>query len=306
MIYTVTLNPSLDYIATVLNFTLGRVNRTEHEIVYPGGKGVNVSLMLNNLNIESTVLGFIAGFTGDEIRKKILERGCLEQLIPVEAGWSRINIKVRSNEESELNGQGPDIDSAAIERLYGQMDGLRSEDVLVLAGSVPSSMPTYIYSDIMKRIKSKRIKVVVDATKDLLVNTLEHNPFLIKPNHNELGEIFGVELKDKIGVILHGKKLQNMGARNVLVSMASEGAVFICEDGQVLESAAPQGKPVNSVGAGDSMVAGFIAGYLKKHDYKYAFYMGIAAGSASVFSEGFATLPEVQAIFKSIVRLNPL
>lgn len=302
MIYTVTLNPSLDYIVTVADFTLAKVNRAEHESVYPGGKGVNVSLMLKNFNVESTVLGFVAGFTGEEIRKKILEAGCLERLISLEAGWSRINVKIRSKEESELNGQGPDINSAALERLRRQTDELQDGDILVLAGSAPPCLADGIYGDIMERVKNRGVKVVVDATRDLLVNTLAHNPFLVKPNNNELAEIFAVKLKNKDDVILHAKKLQEMGARNVLVSMAGEGAVFAGEDKTILSSAAPKGKLINSVGAGDSMVAGFLAGYLEKPDYKHAFYMGLAAGSASAFSEGFATLPDISAIFKSIAE----
>ena len=302
MIYTVTLNPSLDYTVAVEDFALGRINRTASEAVSPGGKGVNVSIMLKNLGIESTVLGFIAGFTGEEIRKRIQERKCPEKLIFLENGRSRINVKIRSNEESELNGSGPLIDSDAIRRLYMQLDEMQQEDILVLAGSVPPSLPCSIYSSIMARANRKGIKTVVDAATGLLTATLQHMPFLVKPNHTELGEIFQKEVSDKKDAIIFGKKLQDMGARNVLVSMAGKGAVLVSEDGQILESGAPKGKLVNSVGAGDSMVAGFLAGFLETGDYRHAFYMGLAAGSASAFSEGPATLLEVQAMYRSLIN----
>jgi len=296
MIYTVTFNPSLDYIVNVQDFTLGQVNRTEQEIVFPGGKGINVSLVLKNLGIESTILGFISGFTGEEIRKRLRGRECREELLALDSGLSRINIKIRSNGESEINGQGPNIDAVAIKRLYEQLDTLKTEDMLVLAGSIPSTMPDSIYSDIMMRMESKGIPVVIDATKDLLVNTLKYHPFLIKPNNIELGEIFQVPIKDKKDVALYGKKLQEMGARNVLVSMAGDGAVLISEDGTVFESDVPQGTVVNSVGAGDSMVAGFLAGYLDEHDFEHAFRMGVATGSASAFSEDLANRTEVEEL----------
>jgi len=311
MIYTVTINPSLDYIASVHDFASGKLNRTYKEIINPGGKGINVSIVLKNLNIESTILGFIAGFTGDEIRKEILRRGFKEKLIPIKTGRSRINIKIRSyeknehnesvHEESELNGQGPEIDRADIEHLLKQTDELQPDDILVLAGSIPNSMPDSIYGEIMDRVKSKGCKVIADATNSLLVNTLQYNPFLIKPNLNELGEIFKTDLHNKDDAILYAKKLQDMGASNVLVSMAGDGAVCVCDDGRVLQSPAPKGKTVNSVGAGDSMIAGFIAGYSEKQDFGYAFYKGLATGSASAFSENFATLPEVETILQSII-----
>ena len=251
--------------------------------------------------MESTILGFTAGFTGEEIRRRVKEMGCKEELIKVENGYSRINLKLRSKEESEINGMGPVIEQEAIDQLYRQLDGLQTGDILVLAGSIPSSMPDMIYSDIMQFLEGKGIRVVVDATRDLLVNVLKYHPFLIKPNNHELGEIFGVELKEKTDVLKYAKKLQEQGARNVLVSMAGEGAVLVAEDGNVYESVAPKGHVVNSVGAGDSMVAGFLYGYLRSEMYRTAFQVGVATGSASAFSENLATKAEVEAVLKTMI-----
>ena len=300
MIYTVTFNPSLDYIVTVRDFKPGIVNRTCEEIMFPGGKGINVSIVLKNLGMDSTVLGFTAGFTGKEIQRRVTEMGCKEELIPITKGLSRINVKLRSNEESEINGMGPVIDEEAIRALYEKLDTLKEGDVLVLAGSIPSSMPETMYMDIMKYLEGRGVMVAVDATKDLLVNVLPYHPFLIKPNNHELGEIFQVTLKEKDDVITYAKKLQEKGARNVLVSMAGDGAVLVAEDGSVYRSEAPKGKVVNSVGAGDSMVAGFLYGYLTSGDYKTAFKTGISCGSASAFSENLATKPEVEAILNTL------
>lgn len=300
MIYTVTFNPSLDYIVSVDNFTLGKVNRTNKEIMFPGGKGINVSIVLNNLGKESTILGFRAGFTGNEIKRLVSEMGLKDDMIEIKEGMSRINVKLRSNEESELNGMGPAIGDDEIKALYEKLDTLKAGDVLVLAGSIPSSMPEDIYSQIMKHLEGRDILIAVDATKDLLMNVMPYHPFVIKPNNHELGEIFGVELKDKSEVAAYAKKLQEKGARNVIVSMAGDGAVMVTEDGDVYESEAPKGKVVNSVGAGDSMVAGFIYGYLSTGDYKKSFKYGISAGSASAFSENLATKEEVEAILKTL------
>ncbi len=301
MIYTVTFSPSLDYIVTVEKLTLGRVNRTENEIIFPGGKGINVSIVLKNLGVESTVLGFIAGFTGEKIRKELSALGCKDAFIEIEHGWSRINMKVRSDEESEINGQGPVIDAQAMKELYAQLDKLEEDDILVLAGSIPNTMPSTVYSDIMEYLEGRKVNIVVDATKDLLVNVLKYHPFLIKPNNHELEEIFGTQLKSNEEIIQYAKELQKIGARNVLVSMAGDGAILVAEDGNVYESEAPKGEVVNSVGAGDSMVAGFVAGYLATEDYKQAFKMGIAAGSASAFSEELAKKEEVEAILNTLI-----
>ena len=301
MIYTVTFNPSLDYIVTVEDFKLGRVNRTSTELIYPGGKGINVSIVLKNLGFDNIALGFEAGFTGKEIIRLINEAGVSHDFIHVDSGISRINVKVRSSSESEINGQGPLIDNSHINELYKKLDQLKKGDILVLAGSIPTVMPSSMYMDIMKYLAERDVKVIVDATKDLLVNVLEYKPFLIKPNNHQLGEIFGVELTTRDEVVCYAKKLKEMGACNVLVSMAGEGAVLVAEDGSVIKSKAPKGKVKNSVGAGDSMVAGFIAGYLTSKDYKEAFKTGVCTGSASAFSDKLATKEEVEALKQSIV-----
>lgn len=303
MIYTVTFNPSLDYIVRVEHFKLGRVNRTKEEVIYAGGKGVNVSIVLKNLGFDSTALGFLAGFTGEEIRRLMSEQGIRADFIKVERGISRINMKLRSEEESEINGMGPEIGEQDIEKLNQKLNELEDGDILVLAGSIPSVMPESMYRNIMEKLQNKKIDIVVDATNDLLINVLEYKPFLIKPNNHELGEIFHVELKKKEEVVPYAKKLQEQGARNVLVSMAGEGAVLLTENGEVYQSEAPKGKVVNSVGAGDSMVAGFLAGYLDTGDYKEAFKMGLCTGSASAFSEELATKEEVEQLINSHIFL---
>ncbi len=300
MIYTVTFNPSLDYIASVDDFTLGQVNRTSFELMYPGGKGVNVSIVLRNLGVDSTALGFTAGFTGAEIERLLGEQDISTDFIKIREGISRINVKLRSNEESEINGMGPVISEEAIESLYQKLDALQKGDILVLAGSIPSSMPETMYMDIMKYMEGRGVEVVVDATRDLLVNVLEYGPFLIKPNNHELGEIYGVTLNTKEEVLPYARKLQERGARNVLVSMAGEGALLLTEDGAVFQSKPPAGKVKNSVGAGDSMVAGFLAGYLESGSYEKAFYMGLCTGSASAFSDELATRPEVERLLGSL------
>lgn len=298
MIYTVTFNPSLDYIVTVKDFTCGVVNRTCDEIIYPGGKGINVSMVLKNLGYENTALGFLSGFTGEKIQALLKEKGVATDFIPVETGMSRINVKLRSNEETEINGQGPKIEEKHIQELYRKLDELKDGDVLVLAGSIPDVMPGSMYMDIMKHLSDRKLKIVVDATKDLLVNVLEYHPFLIKPNNHELGEIFNVSLEKKDEVVEYAKRLQGKGAGNVLVSMAGEGAVLVTENGEVYKADAPKGILKNSVGAGDSMVAGFLAGYLEKENYKDAFAMGVCTGSASAFSEELATKEEVAALLE--------
>jgi 1-phosphofructokinase len=262
MIYTVTFNPSLDYVVDVAEFEVGRVNRTSKETIYPGGKGINVSMVLKHLGYENTAFGFLAGFTGNHIEELLKSEGITTDFIQVESGCSRINVKLRSTMETEINGQGPEIMPEDIKKLYQKLDGLKEDDILVLAGSIPDVMPGSMYMDIMNYLKDKHLKIVVDATKDLLLNVLKYHPFLIKPNNHELAEMLQLEINDKKDVIKYAGKLQEMGARNVLISMAGEGAVLITEDGNVFESEAPKGKVKNSVGAGDSMVAGFLAGYL--------------------------------------------
>ncbi len=300
MIYTVTFNPSLDYIVSVENFQLGITNRTSSELMLPGGKGINVSTVLMNLGIENKALGFVAGFVGDEIIRRLEEMGVQNGFIRIEEGVSRINLKLKSIDGTEINGQGPVISPEHVEELMKQLDRLGEGDVLFLSGSIPSSMPDDAYQKIMERLDGRGVQIVVDATKDLLLNVLEYHPFLIKPNNHELGELFGVELKTREEVIPYAKKLQEKGAVNVLVSMAGEGAVLIDANEDVHMAPAPKGTLVNGVGAGDSMVAGFMAGWLEKQDYEHAFCMGVSAGSASAFSEHLATKAEIEAVYQQV------
>ncbi len=300
MIYTVTFNPSLDYIVSVNDFRLGLTNRTDSEQIFPGGKGINVSTILTNLGIESTALGFVAGFTGEEIVRGVEERGICSDFIQIGSGISRINMKLKNIDGTEINGMGPKISPEKVEELMKKLDVLGEGDVLVLAGSIPASMPDDMYSRILERMDGKGVVSVVDATGDLLLNVLKYRPFLIKPNNHELGELFGVRLTRRKEVAPYARKLQERGARNVLVSMAGEGAVLVAEDGSIHEAPAPEGVLVNAVGAGDSMVAGFTAGWLEKQDYRHAFYMGVAAGSASAFSEYLATKEEIMALYERI------
>ena len=288
MIYTVTFNPSLDYIVSVNNFQLGMTNRTATEMMLPGGKGINVSIVLKNLGLENTALGFVAGFTGDEIQRQVEEIGVNARFIPVDEGISRINLKLQNIEGTEINGQGPAISREKTQQLFEMLDQLQEGDVLVLAGSIPASMPDDIYRNILKRLDGKGILIAVDATGNLLVNVLEYHPFLVKPNNHELGEIFGVELKDRESVIPYAKKMQEMGA------------VLAAADGKVYLAPAPKGKLVNGVGAGDSMVAGFLTGWLKRQDYREAFHMGIATGSASAFSEYLAGREQVEDVYRQV------
>lgn len=302
MIYTVTFNPSLDYIVAVDDFKMGATNRTSYEQILAGGKGINVSYVLKNLGVESTALGFLAGFVGDEIRQRMEKEGIRTEFISLKEGISRINVKIRNIDGTEINGMGPDISEQEISSLMERIIELKDGDVLILAGSIPKSMPNTIYMDILSKLQEKKIDVVVDATGELLTKVLTYKPFLVKPNNHELGEIFNVKLQKRDEVIPYAKKLQELGARNVLVSMAGEGAVLLDENGKVYMSPAPKGKLINAVGAGDSMVAGFITGYQQSGNYEQAFYMGIAAGSASAFSEYLATKQEVMEVFKTIYR----
>ena len=297
MIYTVTFNQSLYYIVSVDDFKLGLTNRTSSELMLPGGKGLNVSMVLGNLGIDNTAFGFAAGFTGDEIVRRVEEMGVKAEFIRIQNGFSRINLKLKSIDGTEINGCGPQISGQVVEQLMEKLAILKAGDVLVLAGSIPNSMPDDIYRRIMERLDGRNVMIVVDATKDLLVNVLEYHPFLVKPNNHELGEIFGVSLRRREEVIPYAERLKEMGAVNVLVSMAGEGAVLVAEDGSVFQAPAPKGKLVNGVGAGDSMVAGFLAGWMERRDYRHAFYMGISAGSASAFSEQLATREEIEAVY---------
>ena len=300
MIYTLTLNPSIDYIVSMDEFQLHKTNRTTYEQMLPGGKGLNVSTVLQNLGSASTALGFVAGFTGEEIKRLTKEIGVAHDFIEVPKGASRINVKLKDIEGTEINGNGPEIGEEQIEALMQKLEKLEFGDILVMAGSIPGSLPETIYSDIMKRLETKGVLFVVDATKKLLLHALEHRPFLIKPNNYELGEIFGVELSDRKAVVPYARQLQKKGARNVLVSMAGDGAVLLDEKGAVHMAAVPKGTLVNAVGAGDSMVAGFLAGWNETKNYRHAFQMGVAAGSASAYSEFLATKEEIQRLYLEV------
>ena len=294
MIYTITMNPSLDYFVTVEHLELGKTNRAASEHMLPGGKGLNVSAMLRNLGIDSTALGFAAGFVGEEIIKRIENQGIHNGLILLEEGNSRINMKIKNLEGTEINGIGPKIPEKELDKLLERVQQLKQGDFLVLSGSIPAGVPNDIYAKIMSMAAGNGVEVIVDATGPLLRETLPYHPFLIKPNHHELGDLFGVEMKERSELMPYARKLQEEGARNVLVSMASKGAVLLSEDGQVFEMDAPKGLVKNSVGAGDSMVAGFLAGWLERRDYEFAFKVGVCAGSASAFSEELATRREVE------------
>lgn len=298
MIYTLTLNPSLDYTVTLDNFRIGKMNRASGDFLAPGGKGINVSVVLKNLGLESVALGFIAGFSGDEIERRVREEGCRTDFIRLKDGYSRINVNISMGKESEINARGPEITRENTEALFGKLDGLAQNDILVLAGSIPSGLPTDIYEQILSRLKSKNLKAVVDAEKDLLVNALKYRPFLIKPNLDELGAVFGVRLKTGDEVVHYAKRLQKMGAENILVSMAGDGAVLVTSDGKVLRALPPSGRVVSAVGAGDSMVAGFLAGYLKTGSYENALRVGICAGSATAFSKWLAPREKIEHLLQ--------
>lgn len=300
MINTITLNPSIDYIINVDNFNVGIVNRSEKEDVYAGGKGINVSIVLKNLEVENRALGFIGGFTGEQIEKIVREHGVNSEFIKLKSGLSRINVKLKSNEETEINGMGPEITDYDVRQLYHTLSDMEDGDFLILAGSIPKSLPNDIYEKIMKDFQHKNIKFVVDATKELLLNVLKYKPFLIKPNHHELGEMFNVKLSSIEDITIYAKKLQELGAKNVVISMAGDGALLITEDGEVTKINAPKGKLINSVGAGDSMVAGFLAGYCRTKDLREAFKMAVATGSASAFSEGLATKEKVEELLAQL------
>ncbi len=301
MIYTVTFNPAIDYIVRMSSELLpGMTNRSDSEDCYFGGKGINVSTILRNLGIENTALGFTAGFTGKAIEESVRNKGILADFITLPDGMSRINVKIKGAAETEINAQGPNIPQQAQDELFSKIKKLKDGDVLILAGSIPNSLPSDVYEKIIALVADKKIDVVVDATKDLLKNVLKYHPFLIKPNNHELGEMFGTVLKTDDEIELHAKKLQEMGARNVLISMASEGAMLIAETGEKFRIGVPKGKVKNSVGAGDSMVAGFIAGYFKNRSYEEALKMGTAAGSATAFSDDLATAEAILDLYKNL------
>lgn len=298
MIYTVTFNPAIDYIISVNDIKMGNVNRSQGEYILYGGKGINVSIVLNNLGIKSNALGFVAGFTGLEIEGGLKRLGVDTDFVHVENGMSRINVKIKSDSETEVNGQGPEISKDNIEELLDKLSDIKDGDYLVLAGSIPKSVPNDIYEKIMERFYERDIRIIVDATKELLLNILKYKPFLIKPNNYELGEIFGVECKSEEDIIMYGIKLQEMGARNVLISRAGDGAILLTETKETYITSPPKGTVVNSVGAGDSMIAGFIADYITNKDYESALKYATATGSATAFSEGLAEKNKVEELLK--------
>lgn len=299
MVYTVTFNPAIDYVVHTGEMKLGATNRSEREEMYFGGKGINVSIVLRELGVESKALGFTAGFTGEAIEKGLADMGINADFVRLKKGNSRINVKIKSAEETELNGQGPDIDESAINALFEKLDSLTDGDTLILAGSIPSSLPSDIYERILERISAKNIRVAVDATKDLLLNVLKYKPFLIKPNNHELGEMFGVELETDADIEKYARKLHELGAVNVLISMAGDGAMLIDEYGKMHRCGVCRGTVRNSVGAGDSMVAGFTAGVLNA-DYEYALKLGTAAGGATAFSDGLATKKKIAELLQTL------
>ncbi|MDK2802586.1 MAG: 1-phosphofructokinase [Oscillospiraceae bacterium] len=300
MIYTITFNPSIDYIMNLESFSNNSINRASSEYVNCGGKGINVSSVLTNLKLETTALGFISGFTGEYIEKTLFKEGMKTDFIKLKDGISRINVKLKSETETEINGNGPIISQEDINKLIDKIKLLKEDDILVLAGSIPSSLPKNTYETIISTLENKKIKFVVDATGELILNTLKYKPFLIKPNNHELEEIFKTKIISEEQLILNAKKLQLMGAQNVLISLAKDGAILIDQNQNVYKSSAPKGNLVNSVGAGDSMVAGFIYGYLKYKNLEDALKFGISAGTATAFTQYLATKNDIYSMYKKL------
>lgn len=298
MIYTITLNPSIDYIVRMSDLKLGITNRSDSEEYYFGGKGINVSCVLAELDIDSTALGFTAGFTGEAIENGIKNDRITTDFIRLDSGLSRINIKIKSGEETEINGQGPDISKEKLEALMNKLDHIQDGDTLILAGSIPKTMPDDTYEIMLEKLKDKEVRIVVDATKKLLVNSLKYNPFLIKPNRQELSEIFEVEVKTEEDTVKYAKELQKLGAKNVLISLGGEGAMLIDENGEKHKAGVLKQKVINTVGSGDSMVAGFVAGYEKEKSYPYALKLGSVCGNATAFLPGLATKAKIDELLK--------
>lgn len=299
MIYTVTFNPAIDYVMHTSDMETGAVNRSKSEEIYIGGKGINVSFILRELGIKSKALGFVAGFTGDAIENGIREKDIDADFVHLKKGFSRINVKIKSDDETELNGQGPEITDEALNELFEKLDKIKDGDTIILAGSIPDSLPPDIYEKILKRLSDRKIKSVVDASNDLLKNVLKYRPFLVKPNNHELGEMFGVKLNTREKIIEYARKLKEMGAVNVLVSMAGDGSVLLDENGNTHICGVCKGTVKNSVGAGDSMVAGFVAGSADG-DYEYALKLGTAAGGATAFSEGLAGKDDIYSMLSHL------
>ena len=299
MVYTVTFNPAIDYVMYADSLKTGIVNRSRHEEVYFGGKGINVSWVLKELGIESVAMGFVAGFTGAALEKAVADKGITADFIHLDEGFTRINVKIKSDSETDLNGQGPLIDEAAFDKLLDKLNNIKDGDTIVLAGSIPDTLPSNTYEKILERLACREVKAVVDATKDLLLKVLKYRPFLVKPNSYELGEMFDVTVKTDEEIIKYASKLREMGAKNVLVSRAGDGALLLDENGNTHICGVCKGMVKNSVGAGDSMVAGFIAGSADG-DYEYALKLGTAAGGATAFSEGLAEKGDIYRLLKQL------
>lgn len=299
MIYTITFNPAVDYVVYTDELQVGKVNRSKSEEIYFGGKGINVSMVLNELGIKSKAMGFVAGFTGAAIEKGLTDAGIETDFVHLNKGFTRINVKIKSHAETELNGQGPEIPTEKLDELFDRLDGIKDDDGVILAGSIPSYLPSDIYERILERLKDRNIRAVVDATDDLLVNVLKYRPFLIKPNNFELGDIFGVTINTNEEIVKYAGKLKDMGAVNVLVSMAGDGAILLDEFGKTHVCGVCKGQVKNSVGAGDSMVAGFLAG-CAKGDYEYALKLGTAAGGATAFSDGLAKKDDIFKLLRQL------
>lgn len=297
MVYTVTLNPALDYVMKLKNLRTDDINRTDGEEIYYGGKGINVSVILTQLDIPNTALGFLGGFTGKKLEEMLKSDGISCDFNYLKSGDTRINVKIKADKEIDLNACGPEITQEDMQSFLKKLDGIRDGDYLILAGSIPKTLPDDIYERMLERVSDRKVNCVVDATGDLLKNVLKYKPFLIKPNHHELGDLFSVEIKSDEDIVKYSKKLQEMGAKNVLVSMAKDGAMLTDENGNVHKIGNAKGKLVNSVGCGDSMVAGFTAGYIKTADYSYALRLGSACGNATAFSEKLATREEIESVF---------
>lgn len=303
MIYTVTFNPAIDYLAYVEEMQPGNVNRLQSEEIHCGGKGINVSQVLREFGIPSRALGFVAGFTGKALEEGVAGNGIETDFVHLERGCTRINVKIKSGLETDLNGRGPQVEEKDLARLHEKLEVLQDGDLLVLAGSIPGGLQKDVYGRILERLSGKKIRAVVDAAGELLLNTLKHRPFLIKPNHQELGELFGLSLSGVDQILTYAGKLKEMGAVNVLVSMAGDGAVLLDEGGRVHRCGACWGRVRNSVGAGDSMVAGFLAGLFTGSppgDYAYALKLGTAAGGATAFSDGLARREEIEALLTQL------
>lgn len=299
MVYTVTLNPALDYVMKLKNLRTDDINRTDGEEIYYGGKGINVSVILTQLDIPNTALGFLGGFTGKKLEEMLKSDGINCDFNYLKSGDTRINVKIKADKEIDLNACGPEITQEDMQSFLKKLDGIKDGDYLILAGSIPKTLPDDIYERMLESVSDRKVNCVVDATGDLLKNVLKYRPFLIKPNHHELGDLFSVEIKSDDDIVKYSKKLQEMGAKNVLVSMAKDGAMLTDENGNVHKIGNAKGKPVNSVGCGDSMVAGFTAGYIETADYSYALRLGSACGNATAFSEKLATREEIERVFNA-------